>query len=115
MNTTNRFLQGVFDVEGQGLAKPSLLDPSLTYTVPDGATAQVLYARGGNATDELVTLVLVFDGTPARWLPIGAKEDMHVSLRVVEDLLAGTTVEIHAAAPEGCQGSVVVDLGIVEF
>lgn len=105
----------MFDVEGAGLDKPSLLDPSLTYTVPDGATGQVLYVRGGNATDELITLVLVFDGAPARWLPIGAKSDMHVSLRVVEDLLAGTTIEIHAAAPEGYRGPVVVDLGVVEF
>jgi assimilatory nitrate reductase catalytic subunit len=114
MMTQNRFLQGVFEIDGQGLDKPSLLDPSLTYTVPDGATGQVLYVRGGNATDELVTLVLVFDGAPARWLPIGARSDMHVSLRVVEDLLAGSTVEIHAAAPEGCRGQLVVDLGLVE-
>ena len=114
MMTTPRFLQGAFDFAGQGLAKPALLDPSLTYTVPEGVSGQVLYVRGGNASDELISLVLVFDGTPARWLPIGAKNDMHVSLRVVEDLLAGTDVELHVAAPEGCQGTVVVDLGLVE-
>ena len=114
MRTTPRFLQGAFEFEGQGLGKPALLDPSLTYTVPEGVSAQVLYVRGGNASDELVTLVLVFDGTPARWLPIGAKGDMHVSLRVVEDLLAGSSVEVHVAAPEGATGTVVVDLGLVE-
>jgi assimilatory nitrate reductase catalytic subunit len=114
MMTTPRFLQGAFAFEGHGLAKPSLLHPTLTYTVPEGATGQVLYVRGGNASDELVSLVLVFDGAPSRWLPIGAKADMHVSLRVVEDLLAGTAVEVHLAAPEGASGTVVVDLGLVE-
>jgi hypothetical protein len=114
MMTTPRFLQGAFAFEGGGLAKPSLLHPTLTYTVPEGTTGQVLYVRGGNASDELVSLVLVFDGAPARWLPIGAKADMHVSLRVVEDLLAGSSVEIHLAAPEGTSGTVIVDMGLVE-
>lgn len=114
MLTTPRFLQGAFAFEGQGLDKPSLLHRTLTYTVPEGVTGQVLYVRGGNASDELVTLVLVIDGAPSRWLPIGAKGDMHVSLRVVEDLLAGTTVEIHLAAPEGTTGTAVVDCGLVE-
>ena len=112
--TTPRFLQGAFEFEGQGLTKPTLLDPSLTYTVPEGLTGQVLYVRGGNSTDEMVVLVLVFDGAHARWLPIGAKGDMHVSLRVVSDLLAGSCVEIHVAAPEGTTGALVVDLGLVE-
>jgi hypothetical protein len=112
--TTPRFLQGVFAFEGHGLAKPSLLHPSLTYTVPEGVTGQVLYVRAGNSADELATLVLVFDGAPARWLPVGAKADMHVSLRVVEDLLAGSTVELHAAAPAGATGTLVVDCGLVE-
>ncbi len=62
----------------------------------------------------MATVVLAFDGAPARWLPVGAKGDMHVSLRVVEDLLAGSTVEIHFSAPEGCSGTLVVDLGLVE-
>lgn len=111
---TPRFLQGVFGFEGQGLDKPALLDPSLTYTVPEGVTGQVLYVRAGNSSSELVTVVLAFDGTPARWLPVGAREGMHVSLRVVEDLLSGSTVEIHYSAPEGAAGSLVVDLGLVE-
>jgi assimilatory nitrate reductase catalytic subunit len=112
--TTPRFLQGVFGFEGRGLDKPAPLDPSLTYTVPEGTTGQVLYLRGGNSSDELITLVLVVDGAPSRWLPVGARGDMHVSLRVVEDLLAGTTVEVHLAAPEGTRGTAVVDCGLVE-
>jgi hypothetical protein len=114
MMTTPRFLQGAFAFEGQGLDKPTLLHPSLTYTVPEGVSGQVLYVRGGNSSDELATIVLVFDGAPARWLPIGAKEDMHVSLRVVEDLLAGSTVEVHFSAPAGVSGTLVVDCGLVE-
>jgi hypothetical protein len=114
MMTTPRFLQGAFAFTGEGLDKAALLHPTLTYTVPEGVTGQVLYVRGGNSSDELVTLVLVIDGAPSRWLPVGAKGDMHVSLRVVEDLLAGTTVELHAAAPEGSHGTLVVDCGLVE-
>ena len=114
MMTTPRFLQGAFAFEGRGLDRPALLHPTLTYTVPEGVTGQVLYLRGGNSSDEVVTLVLVVDGARARWLPIGAKGDMHVSLRVVEDLLAGTTVELHLAAPAGTTGTAVVDCGLVE-
>ena len=46
--------------------------------------------------------------------PIGAKASTHVPLRVVEDLLGDTRIELHLAAPEGASGSVVVDLGLVE-
>lgn len=112
--TTPRFLQGAFAFSGKGLDQPALLDPSLTYTVPEGVTGQVLYVRAGNSGDELAAVVLVFDGAPARWLPVGAKADMHVSLRVVEDLLAGSTVELHVAAPAGATGTLVVDCGLVE-
>lgn len=115
MATTPRFLQGVYPFTGHGLAKPDLLDPSLTYTVPPGLSAQPLYFRGGNSTGELVTAVLVRDGVPMRWFPIGARSDVHVALRVVEDLEPDTRVELHLAAPEGCSGEVVVDVGLVEF
>jgi len=114
MITTPRFLQGAFAFDGQGLDKPAPLHPSLTYTVPEGVTGQVLYVRAGNSSDELVSVVLVVDGAPVRWLPVGAKADMHVSLRVVEDLLAGTTVEVHYTAPAGTSGTLVVDCGLVE-
>ena len=51
------------------------------------------------------------DGVPMRYFPIGAKADVHVPLRVVEDLEGGTAVELYLAAPEGLTGSVVVDVG----
>ena len=114
MSSTFRFLQGVFPVTGQGLDKLEQLDPSLAYAVPEGHRAQVLYVRGGNSSDELVVLVLVRDGVPMRWFPIGAKGDVHVPLRVVEDLPGGSVVTLHVAAPDGVTGELVVDLGLVE-
>ena len=115
MLTTPRFLQGVYAFEGQGLEKPFLLDPALTYVVPLGNTAQPLYFRGGNGTGELVCVVLMRDGQPMRYFPIGARESTHVALRVVEDLLSDTRVELHVAAPEGLSGTLVVDFGMVEI
>ncbi len=35
-------------------------------------------------------------------------------LRVVEDLISNNQIELHVAAPEGCTGTVVVDLGLVK-
>src|SRR4051812_5858476 len=114
VKSTPRFLQGLFPVIGEGLGKPGPLDPALRYQVPSGKTAQALYFRGGNATGELVYVLLVRDGEPMRWFPIGARGDCHVPLRVVEDLDGGTVVELHAAAPVGVTGEVVLDLGLVE-
>jgi len=114
MHTTPRFLQGVFPFEGQGLTKPSLLHPSMTYVVPQGVTAQPLYFRGGNTSAELVYVVLVRDGAPMRFFPMGAKKDVNTPLRVVEDLLGDSRLELHVAAPEGLTGEVVVDFGLVE-
>jgi hypothetical protein len=94
--------------------KPAPVHDTLTYTVPMGITTQPLYFRGGNSTDELVTVVLVRDGAPMRYFPIGARADTHVALAVVEDLDDGTVLELHLAAREGLSGTVVVDLGLVE-
>lgn len=114
MQSTPRFLQGVFPISGEGLVKPGPLDPALRYTVPPGASAQALYFRCGNSTPELVYVLLLRDGEPMRWFPVGARSDVHVPLRVVEDLPGGTVIELHAAAPEGVTGHLVIDLGLVE-
>lgn len=114
MKSTPRFLQGVYPITGEGLSKPGPVDAALRYTVPAGCSAQALYFRGGNATGELVYVLLLRDGEPMRWFPIGAKADTHVPLRVVEDLPGGSVVELHAAAPEGVTGELVLDLGLVE-
>jgi assimilatory nitrate reductase catalytic subunit len=114
MHTKNRFLQGIFQFTGEGINKPAPLDATLSYVVPDGSIAQALYFRGGNTADELVALVLMRDGVPMRYFPMGAKADVHVPLRVVEDLEGGTAIELYIAAPEGLTGTVIVDVGLVE-
>jgi assimilatory nitrate reductase catalytic subunit len=114
MHTTSRFLQGIFHFEGQGLEKPALIDNSLHYVVPLGTTAQALYFRGGNSSEALVVVVLLRDGKPMRYFPIGAESSTHVALRVVEDLDGDTELDLYLAAPEGVTGSVVIDFGLVE-
>ena len=49
-----------------------------------------------------------------RYFPVGAKSDVHVPLRVVEDIDGGSVVELQMVAPLGLTGHVVVDLGLVE-
>ena len=114
MHTKNRFLQGIYQFTGAGIDKPAPLDGELSYLVPDGSVAQALYFRGGNTSDELVAVVLMRDGVPMRYFPMGAKSDVHVPLRVVEDLEGGTAVELYIAAPEGLTGTVIIDVGLVE-
>ncbi len=114
MHTKNRFLQGIYPFRGQGIDKPAPLHDELTYLVPNGSVAQALYFRGGNTTDEVVTVVLMRDGVPMRYFPIGARSDVHVPLRVVEDLEGGTAVELYLAASDGLSGTVIVDVGLVE-
>ncbi|ADT98992.1 hypothetical protein [Mycolicibacterium gilvum] len=113
--STPRFLQGAFDFVGAGYDKPVPLDGSLRYVVPPGATTQPVYFRGGNSTKQMVTVVLFRDGVAMRYFPIAAKGATHVALRVVEDLLADTVLELYVAAPDGVKGTVIVDLGLVEF
>ena len=113
MHSTPRFLQGILPFEGQGIDKPAPL-PELSYTVPPGITTQPLYFRGGNSTDELITVVLMRDGTPMRYFPIGARDTVHVALAVVEDLDEDSVLELHLAAREGLAGTLVVDMGLVE-
>jgi len=108
------FLQGIFTFEGSGMDKPAALHPGLTYIVPPGVTTQPLYFRGGNSTGELITVVLVRDGAPMRYFPIGARAATHIALAVVEDIEDGTTLELHLAARDGLSGTVVIDLGLVE-
>lgn len=114
MESNPRFLQGVFAFEGKGIESPFPLAPALHYTVPAGVTAQMVYFRGGNTTGELICILLVRDGKPMRYFPIGAKNDVHIPLRVTEDLDGGTVIELFLAAPEGIAGAVVIDLCLVE-
>ncbi|GGF42442.1 molybdopterin oxidoreductase [Williamsia phyllosphaerae] len=115
MSTTPKFLQGVFGFTGTGLTKPAPLDPSLTFLVPAGMTAQPLYFRGGNSSDELVYVTLTRDGASMRMFPIGAKASVNVPLRVVEDVDPDSVLELVFAAPQGASGEIVVDFGLVIF
>ena len=113
--STPRFLQGPYEFEGNGLDKPLLIDESLRYVVPPGSVTQPVYFRGGNSSDDMVTVVMFRDGKPMRYFPIAARGATHVALRVVEDLLGDTVLEMFLAAPAGCTGTVIVDLGLVEI
>jgi assimilatory nitrate reductase catalytic subunit len=114
MITKHRFLQGIYPFEGAGLDKPVPISADLSYLVPDGVISQALYFRGGNSTEQLIAVVLTRDGVPMRYFPIGARSDVHVPLRVVEDIDGGSVVELQLVAPLGVTGHVVVDLGLVE-
>jgi hypothetical protein len=114
VHSTPRFLQGIYAFEGKGLDQPVPVDGAPGYVVPDGIVAQAVYFRGGNSADDLICAVLMRDGKPMRYFPIGAKGDVHIPLRVVEDLHSGTSVELYLAAPAGVTGTVIVDLGMVE-
>ncbi len=114
MISENRFLQGFYPFTGAGLDVLVPIHSDLSHQVPDGVVNQTLYFRGGNSSPELITVVLMRDGVPMRYFPIGAKGDVHVPLRVVEDIEGGSVIELQLAAPVDCSGTVVVDLGMVE-
>ncbi len=115
METTPKFLQGIYSFEGAGLDEPVLLDRDLVYWVPRDKRAQLIYFRAGNSCPELICLALLRDGALMRLFPIGAKSDSHVSLAVVEDLSPETKIEVLVAAPAGTAGTVVLDIGLVEI
>ncbi len=114
MISQNRFLQGIYDFVGAGFDKPAPISSELSHVVPDGVVSQALYFRGGNTSDELVVVVLMRDGVAMRYFPIGAKSDVHVPLRVVEDIEGGSVIELQLVAPVALAGTIVVDLGMVE-
>ena len=115
VETKPQFLQAIAPFTGHGLDEYFPVEPPLVYTVPEGAQAQCVYFRGGNSSDHLICVVLVRDGRPMRLFPIGARQAIHVPLRVTEDLMSATTIEIHLSAPEAVTGTVVIDVGIIEL
>jgi hypothetical protein len=114
MESTPRFLNGIFPFEGRGLADSTPLD-GVSYTVPTDRRAQLVYLRAGNSADGLVTLTLVRDGKPMRLFPVGAKGAMHIPLVVLEDLFPETKLEVFVAAESGVAGQVVLDIGLMEI
>ena len=115
IDSTPRFLNGVFAYQGAGYDKPAALDPSLVYVVPADKRAQLIYLRAGNSAAELAYVTLMQDGKVARIFPIGAKAATHVPLAVVEDLQPDTRVEVFFGAARGAAGVLVLDLGIIEI
>ena len=112
---TPRFVQAIRAFSGAGLDDYQPFDPPLTYTVPDGASAQCVYLRAGNSSDELVCVVLTRDGVPMRLFPLGARSSVHIPLRITEELMTESVLELHASAPRGIHGTLVIDLGILEI
>jgi assimilatory nitrate reductase catalytic subunit len=109
------FFQGVFPFLGSGLMNPRLLNPELVYTVPAGCTAALMYFRGGNASDQMIYLSVMSDGVAKRYFPIGPQDGAHVELVIKDDIPAGTKLELHLAAGAGVLGTVVVDVGFLEW
>jgi assimilatory nitrate reductase catalytic subunit len=115
MDSTPKFLQGIFSFKGVGLDEPVPLDADLVYQVPADKRAQLIYFRAGNSGSELICLSLRRDGMLMRYFPVGAKADAHVSLAVVEDLPPDTKLDVLVAAPKGAVGVVVLDIGLIEI
>jgi len=67
--------------------------------------------RGDN---RIMVSYVLRDGVPMRYFPIAAKGDVHVPLRVVEDIDGGSLIELRLLADTGVSGSVVIDMGMVE-
>lgn len=108
------FLQGVYPFVGRGVFELAPLNDALSYTVPAGQAAEIIYVRAGNLSDDLLYLTLSADGRSIRYFPVGPKADFHVPLAIVESFPAGTRIDVCLAAPRGLSGTIVVDVGLVE-
>lgn len=115
MSETSRFIQGVYSFRGAGLGQPVPLRPPATHKVPFDKRAQLIYLRAGNSTAELVYLTLNRGQHSMRLFPVGAKEACHVPLSIVEDVDPDSELELRIGAPEGLEGIVVVDMGLLEI
>ena len=109
------FLQGLYPFEGAGLETPVAFKPGITYNVPTDKRAQLVYFRAGNSSPEMIYVLFKRDGKPMRYFPIGAKDAVHVSLAVVEDLQPDTVLELLIGAPKGISGAVLLDVGLMEI
>ena len=115
MNEKPAFIQGLYSYRGAGLACPMPFHPPVTYTVPADKRAQTVYFRAGNASPEMIYLVLTRNGAPMRFFPVGAEGAIHVALAVVENLEPESRMEILVAAPKGGENVVVLDIGFLEI
>ena len=110
-----QFLNGAYAFAGSGYDKLVPLSDKLVYTVPADKRTQLIYMRAGNSCAEMIYLVLMRGGVAMRYFPIGAKGSEHVQLAVVEDLSPDTKLDVFICAPQGAQGTVVIDIGLLEI
>lgn len=103
-------LQTLVTFEGRGLEAPQPL--GLRYTVPPGRTAGMYYFRAGSTVSGMVNVSIMRDGRLMRYFPVAANSSIHVSLAIVEELPAGTQIEVLAAG-EG-SGTLILDIGYIE-
>jgi len=108
------FLQGIFSATGKGLTESVPFTPRAMYRVSPDKRAQTIYVRLGNASSELVSVILTRQGAVMRYFPVGAKAAIHVALAVQEDISPETTLEVLLAAPDGLAVSIVLDIGFIE-
>jgi hypothetical protein len=100
-------LQTITVFEGRGLEQPQPLN--LSYSVPAGRSAGMFYFRAGSTVSGMVNVSVLRNGKLMRYFPIAANSALHVSLAIVEELPAGTQIEI-VAAGEG-SGTLILDIG----
>ena len=115
MNETPRFIQGVFTFRGAGFTRLAPLTPTAMYKAPYDKRAQLIYLRAGNASADLVYLSLNRGGKSMRLFPVGAKSAIHVPLSIVEDIDPESELELCIGAPEGIDGTLVIDMGVLEI
>lgn len=115
MSESPKFIQGVFTFRGAGFGQQVPLRPPATYKVPFDKRTQLIYLRAGNSTPELIYLALKRDKKSIRLFPVGAKEAVHVPLAIVEDMDPESELELCIGAPEGLDGSLVIDMGLLEI
>ena len=89
-----RFLQGVFNFVGAGYGQAAAAERQarLHGARRQARAADLLPRRQFGRMS--INLVLMRDGKPMRYFPIGAKGAMHVPLAVVEDLLPGDQARV---------------------
>lgn len=115
MSETPQFIQGVYVFRGAGLTRAVPLQPAATHKVPFDKRAQLVYLRAGNSTNEMIFISLKRGDQTIRLFPIGSKGAIHVPLAIVEDIDPESQLELCVGAQEGLDGSVVIDLGLVEL
>ena len=115
METTPRFLNGVFPFTGSGPGQVGAARhrAGLHRAGGQALAADLLPRRQQQRRAGLLSLMR--DGKLMRMFPIGAKGAMHVPLAVVEDLMPDSKLEVFVAAPAGVSGSVVLDIGLMEI